>query len=390
MTMLEETRKLGLTRRIGLIAAAAAAVIALSACNPGKKDAAGDGKIGGQVNVYNWSDYIDPEILTDFEKETGIKVVYDTYDNNEIVETKLLQGGSGYDLAVPSAYVAKRLIDANAIEQLDLTKLPNRKNLWTEITQRVEPFDPGLAHVVPYMWGTVGMAYDPAKIKARMPNAPLDSWSLALDPANLARFKDCGVIFLDSPEEMFSIMLKYLGKDPQSQDPADFKLAADHFLKLRPFIQKFHSSESINLLGDGTACLAIGYSGDMLQARTRAEEAKAADPKKTTTITYVIPKEGTELWFDNFIMPKDAPNKEQAYAFLNYMLRPEVIAKATNFVTYANANSASKPLVDEAIRNDPMVYPSDAVLATLWVTRTKPPELLTIVSDSWEKVRTGR
>lgn len=372
---------------VSFAAIGALGLVALTACGQQAKPAAES----QTLHVYNWSDYIDPAIIEDFTKETGIKVVYDTYDNNEIVETRLLAGGSGYDLAVPSNQYVERLAKAGALATFDQTKIPNRTNLWPFIVQQMEKFDPGLAHSVPYMWGTVGIAYNVEEVTKRLPGVALDSWSLAFDPANLAKLKDCGVIFLDSPEEIYPAVLHYQGKDPNSTNIADYQGATELLMKLRPSIRKFHSSESINALAGGDICLAIGYSGDMFQAKARADEAAAAGGAgaKKVDIAYIIPKEGAQLWFDSFVMPKDAPNAEAAHKFVDYILRPEVSARATNFVQYSNANIASKPQVDPAVRDNPGIYPSDEVLAKTYVVTTKAPDLVRDINREWSKVRSG-
>jgi putrescine transport system substrate-binding protein len=373
------------TRRTLTLSFAAIVAVVLASCSPASGDkTAAVGKPTGTLHLYNWSDYIGPTTVADFTKETGIKVVYDTYDNNEIVETKLLTGGSGYDIAVPSNQVVARLISAKALAELDFSKLPNRKNLWPDITSRMEAFDPGLKHSIPYMWGTVGVAYNIDAIAKRLPGVPTDSWALAMDPANLAKLKDCGVMFLDSSEDVFPAVLNYLGLNPDSRNAADYAAATAHMEKLRPSIRKFHSSELINALATGDICLAVGYSGDMLQAKTRAEEA--GDKVK---LTYVLPKEGAQIWFDNMVIPADAPNPAAAHAFLDYIMRPDVIAKASDYVSYANANLASKALVDEAVRGNPNVYPSDETLKKLFVVTVKDQALLRDINRDWTKVRSG-
>jgi putrescine transport system substrate-binding protein len=348
------------------------------------------GQQGGEqaqkvVNVYNWSDYIDKAILDDFTKETGIKVVYDVYDNNEIVETKLLTGGSGYDVVVPSMSTVQRLIQAGVLAELDPAKLPNRTNLWPMITERVAVYDAGNKHNVPYMWGTVGFAYNEAKIRERMPDAPVDSWRMIFDPAVVSKFQDCGVVILDTPLDVFPAALKFSGRAPDSKAPADQQAAFDVLSKVRPFVRKFHSSEQINGLANGDICLAIGYSGDMLQARNRAAEA-GTDVK----INYVIPKEGAQIWFDLMVSPKDAPNPDNALAFMNYLMKPEVIARASNYVAYANANLPSKQFLDKAVLEDKAVYPDDATMANLFAITPHDQELQRTVTELWTRLKAGR
>jgi putrescine transport system substrate-binding protein len=355
---------------------------AMAQTKPAPKPAA---KPSGVVNVYNWSDYIDPQIVKDFERETGIRVRYDVYDNNEIVETKLLTGKSGYDVVVPSMSSVQRLIQAGVLQPLNATLLPNRKNLWPMITQRVATYDPGNRFAVPYMWGTVGFAYNEAAIKKRMPNAPVDSWRMVFDPTIASRFRDCGIYWLDTPIDMFPSLLAFAGKAPDSKNAADFQAAADMAMKARPTVRKFHSSESINALANGDICMAIGYSGDMLQARNRAAEAK-----RGIKINYVIPKEGAQIWFDLMVIPRDAPNAANAHRFINYMMRPDVIAKASNYVSYANGNLASKALVDPSVRNDPGVYPSDAVMKKLFTITPHDARTQRVATRQWTRIKTGR
>jgi len=369
-------------KRIFKIAGLTAA-LALAACGGGKDEAAKDAST--TLNVYNWSDYIDPTLLADFEKETGIKVTYDTFDSNEVQETKVLTGGTGYDIVTPSNHNVPRYIQAKAIQPLDKTKLSNLKNLWPEIMAHMEPFDPGQKYTVPYMWGTIGLGYNKEAVEKRLPGMAIDSWAVVFDPKNLAKLQDCGVYFLDASEDMYAVALKYLGKDPNSESPADYAAATDLLLKVRPYVKKFHSSEYIDALANGDICLAIGYSGDILQARDRAAEAKAKH-----TVAYAIPKEGSQVWFDVFAIPVDAKHTDAAYKFLDYMLRPDVIAKASNFTQYANANAAARPLLDAEVRDNPNVYPTPEVFSRLFVTTTKDQDLLRLVNRDWTRVQTGK
>jgi putrescine transport system substrate-binding protein len=366
-----------ITRRLAVVAAGVA-MLALTGCGGGAEKTK-------TLKIYNWSDYIDPALLKTFEAETGIKVVYDTFDSNEVLETKVLTGGTGYDLVVPSNHALPRYIQAKAIQPLDFAKLPNAKNLWPDLMKRMDPFDPGDKYNIPYMWGTMGIGYNKAEIAKRLPGVDVDSWKVVFDPANLAKLKDCGVYFLDASEDMFAVTLQYLGKDPNSRNPADYAEATDLLLKLRPYVTKFHSSEYINALANGDACVVIGYSGDILQAATRAKEAKNG-----VEIAYAIPKEGSQVWFDVFTIPVDAPNPEAAYKFLDFMLRPEIIAKASNFTSYANANQAATALVKPDIRDDTNVYPTPEVFSRLFVTTTKDQALVREVNRQWTRVMTGK
>ena len=356
-----------------------AAALALSACGPkpAPKPA--------ELHLYNWSDYIDPKILADFTKETGIKVVYDTFDSNEVLETKVLQGQTGYDLVVPSNHNVPRYVAAGAIQALDKSKLKNLGNLDPKVMAYMAPFDPGSAHTVPYMRGTIGIGYNAEALAKRLPGVKIDSWAIAFDPKYLAKLKDCGVYWLDASEDMYAVALNYMGKDPNSKVIADYQAATAMMAKARPYVKKFHSSEYINALAGGDICLAIGYSGDVIQAKSRAEDAKAK-----FTVAYAVPKEGSQVWFDVFALPKDAPNSAAAYTFLDYMLRPDVIARASNFTKYANANAAATQLVDPSVRDDPNVYPPAEVFAHLFVTTTKDQALLREVNRQWTQVQTGQ
>ena len=356
-----------------------AAGLALALCSGGAADA--QEKV---VRVYNWSDYIDPAILEEFTAKTGIKVVYDVYDSNDILEAKLLAGSSGYDIVVPSAFTMARLIQAGILGPLDKSKVPNAANLDPALMERVAKFDPGNAHGVIWMWGTTAFAYNVDKIKERMPDAPLDSWRIMLDPAVVSKFADCGVYMLDTADEGIPTALHYLGLDPNSTAQADLAKAEEALLKVRPYIRKFHSSENINALASGDICLAQIYSGDAGIAATRAEEANNG-----VNIEYVIPKEGAQIWFDLMVMPKDAPDPDNAQAFINYVLQPEVIARATNFVTYPNAVPASKQHVEQELVEDPNVYPPDDVLRRLYVKETYPPRVQSQVTRVWQRVQTG-
>ena len=358
--------------------------LVVAACSPNKAEKAG-AAAGGTLRIYNWSDYIDPELLTQFTKETGIKVTYDTFDSNEVLETKVLQGGTGYDIVVPSNHNVPRYIAAGAIEPLDKAQLPGLDKLSPEMRAHMEPFDPGGKYVVPYMQGTIGIGYNAEAVAKRLPGRKVDSWAIVFDPLVLAKLKDCGVYFLDASEDMYAVALNSLGKDPNSKNPADYEAATALLLKARPYVKKFHSSEYIDALANGDICVAIGYSGDVLQAKDRADEAKNG-----VKIAYAVPNEGSQVWFDVFAVPKNAPNAAAAHKFIAFMLRPEVIAKASNATRYANPNAAATPLVDEDLRADPNVYLTPEVSKRLFVTTTKDQDLLRDVNRQWTRVLTGR
>ncbi len=337
------------------------------------------------VNVYNWSDYIDPTILTDFTKETGIKVVYDTFDSNEVLETKLLAGGTGYDVVVPTGTFLARQITAGVFQKLDKSKLPNLKNMDPSIMKRLARFDPGNEYAINYMWGTTGLGMNIDKVKAALgPDVKPNSWDLVFKPELAKKLSSCGIYLLNAPDELIPAALNYLGLDPDSNAPDDIKKAGDLLLKIRPFVKKFHSSEYINALANGDICLAVGWSGDVLQARDRANEAKQG-----VHIGYAIPKEGANMWFDNMAIPADAPHPEEALAFLNYMMKPQVIAKASDYVNYANGNAASRQYVDKSVLDDPEVYPDKETMGRLYTTSPKDQKTQRIYTRTWTKVLTG-
>jgi putrescine transport system substrate-binding protein len=337
------------------------------------------------VNVYNWSDYIDPKALEDFTKETGIKVVYDTYDNNEIVETKLLAGKSGYDIVVPSGPFLQRLITAGVFQRLDKAKLPNLENMWPEIMQRLQTYDPGNQYAVNYMWGTTGIGLNVRKAQERLGQTALNTWDIVLRPELISKLKDCGIHMLDSSDDVLSAVLNYLGLDPNTSDPALLERAADILFKVRPFVRKFHSSEYLNALASGEICLVLGFSGDIKQAQKRAAEAKNG-----IDIAYVIPKEGAQLWFDNLAIPRDARNVAEAYAFIDYLQRPDVAAANSNYVSYANGNLASQKYIDPALFGDKSVYPDEATMQRLFTINAHDPKTERLMNRLWIRVKTGR
>ena len=337
------------------------------------------------VNVYNWSDYIDDSIIADFTKETGIKVVYDVFDSNEILETKLLAGGSGYDIVVPTSNFLVRQIEAGVYQKLDKSKLPNLTNMWDVVTERVQKYDPGNEYSINYMWGTVGLGYNQKKVQEALGIDKIDSWDVFFNPEKLAKLADCGVYVLDSPSDLIPTTLKYLGLDPEAKSPEDFAKVEEALLKIRPYIRKFHSSEYINALANGDICLAVGWSGDVFQARDRATEADQG-----VVVDFVIPKEGAEMWFDQMAIPADAQHVAEAHEFLNYIMRPEVAAKASNYVYFANGNKASQQFIEKDIIEDPAIYPDEATLAKLFTVSPYDPKTQRLVTRTWTKIVTGQ
>ena len=337
------------------------------------------------VNVFNWSDYIDDTIIADFTKETGIKVVYDVFDSNEILETKLLAGSSGYDVVVPTATFLARQIQAGVFQKLDKSKLPNLSNMWDVVQQKTAIYDPDNAYSINYMWGTTGIGYNKKKIAERLGTDKIDSWKTIFDPVEIAKLADCGVYMLDSATDILPTALNYLGLPADSKSPEDLAKAEELMLSIRPHIRKFHSSEYINALANGDICVAIGWSGDIFQARDRAAEAEQG-----VEVGYAIPKEGAYMWFDQMAIPADAKNLEEAHIFLNYIMRPEVAAKASNYVVYANGNKASQALIDPAITGDPAVFPDEATMAKLFTTTPASPKDQRVITRTWTKIVTGQ
>ena len=338
------------------------------------------------VNFYNWSNYMAPGVLEDFTKETGIKVVYDTFDAKETLETRLLAGKSGYDVVVPTAYFLQRQIAAGIFQKLDKSKLPNLANAWPEVTKRLALYDPGNQYAANYMWGTTGIGYNVKAVqKVLGSDAVIDSWDIVFKPENLAKFKDCGVHMLDSPDDILPAALSYLGLDPNSTKQADLEKAADLVAKVRRSVRKFHSSESLSALATGEICFVVGWSGDIKQAQSRAEEAKNG-----VEIGYVIPKSGAQMFFDNFAIPADAKNVNEAYLLIDYLNRPEVAAKNSDFLGYANGNLASQKLIDKKVISDKTVYPDTDTLAKLFVITARDPATQRIINRLWTKVKTGR
>ncbi len=337
------------------------------------------------VRVYNWSDYVGETTLEDFQEATGITPVYDVFDSNETLEGKLLAGHTGYDVVVPSSNFLAKQIKAGAFQKLDKSQLPNWQNLDPALLKQLEKSDPGNQYGVPYLWGTNGIGYNVDKVKAALGTDKLDSWAILFEPENLKKLSKCGVSFMDSPDEVYPAVLQYLGLDPNSTNPDDYKKAEAQLLKVRPYITYFHSSKYISDLANGNICVAFGYSGDVFQARSRAEEAK-----KGVNIGYAIPKEGANLWFDLLAIPKDAKNVKEAHAFINYLLQPEVIAKVSDYVGYANPNPKAGELMNAELRQDETVYPPQAVMDKLYVMKELPPQLLRLETRSWTRVKSGK
>jgi putrescine transport system substrate-binding protein len=384
---------------IAQLAAAFVAAAPAAADTPARRDRV--------VNVYNWSDYIEPTVLDAFTRETGIRVRYDTFDSNDTLETKLLAGKSGYDVVVPTGNFLQRQIKAGVFQKLDKAKLPHLSAVWPVITKHLAVYDPGNEYAVNYMWGTVGIGYNvkrageallksgvgvgmgaaPARDAVAVAGpigAQISTWSTVFGAGELMKFKDCGVHMLDSADDILPAALHYLGRDPNSTDPGDLEKAADLVARARPAVRKFHSSEYLNALASGEICLVVGWSGDIKQAQKRAAEARNG-----VEIGYAVPKEGAQMFFDNLAIPRDARNVEEAHAFIDYMLRPEVAAKNTNFLSYANGNLASQSLIDSAILNDRTIYPDETTMAQLYTINAHDVRTTRLMNRLWTKIKTG-
>ncbi|HGA2317033.1 TPA: polyamine ABC transporter substrate-binding protein [Pseudomonas putida] len=336
------------------------------------------------LRLYNWTDYIGENTLVDFEKQTGIKVIYDTFDGYETVQTKLLTGRSGYDLVMLNGSLVPPLIKAGVFQPLDKTKLPSWTNLDPQVVQSLQAFDPGMRYSAPYTWGSSGITYNVDKIRQRMPDAPIGSLAMLFDPQVVSRFADCGVTVMDAPSEVIPLALKYLGKDPQSAKPADLKAAQDVLMGIRPYIKKFDSVNYLTSLPNGDVCMALTWSGDYATAQARAVEAK-----KAINLAFFIPKEGSLIWFDSLYLPNDAPHVANAHRFIEYLLQPKTMADVTNYIHYANSNAAATPLVQADIRNDPAIYPDPQTRERLFTQKSQDPQAMRAITRVWSTVKTG-
>ena len=369
--------------------AIASGALVLAAC--GKKEEAKQAQDTGPaaeekvLHVFNWSDYIAEDTIANFEQKTGIKVTYDVFDSNDVLETRLLAGNSGFDVVVPSASFLERQIKAGVFQKLDKSQLPNLKNMDPEIMQRVALHDPNNEHSVPYLWGTTGIGYNEAMVKKILGETPLDSWNFIFDPKLAAKFKGCGISVLDAPDELLKITLSWMGRDPNSQKQEDLKAAEEKLAAIRPNIRKIHSSQYIEDLANGELCVAVGWSGDILQARDRAAEAGQG-----VVVKYAIPKEGTIVWFDMLAIPADAKHPQNAHAFINYLMDPQVAANNSNFVNYANGNAASFTMVKDEVKNDPGIYPTPDVKAKLFPSLAYGEDFQREMNRMWTKFSTGQ
>ena len=336
------------------------------------------------VKIYNWSDYIAPDTLKNFQAATGITPIYDVYDSNETLDGKLMTGKSGYDVVFPSNHFMARQIQGGALKKLDKSQLPNWNNLNPVLLKALETNDPGNDNGFPYLWGSTGIGYNVAKVKAVLGDVPLDSWDLILKPENMKKLSQCGVAILDNGPEVLPITLHYLGLPHHSKDPADYKKAEATLMQIRPYVRYFHSSKYVTDLANGEICVAVGFSGDIMQAANRAKEANNG-----VDIGYVIPKEGAPMWFDMVSMPADAPDEKAAYAFMNYLLEPKVMAQISDYVRYANGNEKADSLVSADLKADIKVYPSAETMKTLFALEAMPLATDRIRTRLWNKVKSG-
>ncbi len=336
------------------------------------------------VNVYCWAYVLTPEILKQFEKETGIKVNLDVYDSSEVMETKLFTGNSGYDVVVVTVWpYLPRQVEAHLYQPLQASLIPNWKEVDPDLLKRMEEADPGNKFALPFIWGTTGFAYNKKKILDRNPKAPVKSLAMLFDPSIVSQFADCGVMLIDSPVDVFPAVLSYLKLDPTSGREEDLKKATKALSLVRPFIRKFQAEPATEDLTSGNYCLVQGFSGELLLARNLSQEAGI-------DIEYVIPEEGADLWIDALAIPHDAPHNDAAHAFINFILRPDIIAQVTNAIAIANSIPSSFTFMNEQIRTDPLIYPSKEILTKLYVNKAHPPKYERMRLREWTRMKIGR
>lgn len=359
----------------------------LTACGAGEEQAAGpsSGSPGNVLHVYNFADYIGESTIRDFESRTGIKVSYDVYDSNELLSTKLLTGNSGYDVVFPSGWYIRRDLPAGVFLELDKSKLPNLANLDPAIMKFAETYDPGNRHAVVYLWGTTGIGYNADMVEKALGTRAIDSWSAVFDPAVASRLAGCGIAMLDSGGDILALAKLYLGLDMNSQAPADLAAAKAVVMGVRPYVRYFDSSRYVSDLATGEICVAVGWVNGMYQARTRG--AQAATPVE---IAYALPKEGAPVWFDFVAIPIDAPSQDQAHAFLNYLMEPDVIAAVTNTVGQPNGNVAALRFVDTAIRDDANLYPTEDVMRRLHTYAPYSDDYVRQTNRAWTQIKSGQ
>lgn len=338
------------------------------------------------VNVYNWAEYTAPDTISGFEKATGIKARYDVYDSNDTLQAKLLTGKSGYDVVVPSTHYAARQIEGGLFQKLDKSRIPNLKYLDPDIMALVATVDPGNDYLVPWGYGTNGLGYNVTKVKEILgADVKLNSWDMLFKPENAEKLKSCGISILDEAAQVFPAVLHYIGKDPNSSNPDDYKAALEVLKKIRPYIRQFSSSGYIDELAGGDLCMVYGFSGDVMISRARARDAKMA-----YQIDYFIPEGGAPVWFDTMAIPKSAANVDEAHAFINYIETPQVHAAITNTMFYPNANKEARKYVVKEVADNPMIYPSAEVSKTLYVIKPQPFAIQRLQNSMWAALKAGR
>lgn len=338
----------------------------------------------GTLNVYNWADYIGETTIEDFQKATDISVVYDLYSSAEEMQAKMLAGSTGYDVVFMAGLSLPNFIKANIYEKLDRSKLPNWGNLDPAILKIAEGWDPGNAHGVPYMWGSVGMSFNLDMVKERLPDADLQSLDILFDPKNAEKLADCGISVLDSPTDIMLMVLKYMGKDPNNATEADYRAAAEKFKPIRQYIKTFDNQNYLNAIPNKELCVINNWSGDYATAQARAKEAGV-----DINLAYYVPRTGAPAWVDCMCIPADAASKENAYKFINYMMEPEVAAKCSNFTNYANGNAKSKPFLDPAVASNPAVYPDAETMSRLYTPQALTEEQDRLLTRVWTDVKSG-
>lgn len=370
---------------VGLVACLALSIV-ISACT-------GAGEAGSEnekvVNVYNWTNGIDPDTIRLFEQETGIKVRYGLFDSNEVLQTKLLAGGSGYDVVFPSGPFLERMIAGGIFRPLDKERIPNLRNLDPTLAAKTQTYDPGGRYSAPYVWTTIGVGYNIDQVKARMPDAPVDSLDMVFKPEIAARFKDCGIAWVDAPAEILPVVLGYLGLDPNSERASDLDRARKLVLSVRPYIRYINTAKYVDDLANGETCVVLGWSGDILLAKKKADQSAKDAGIKPAPIDYAIPREGTAASFDLMAIPADAPHAENAHKFVNFILKAETQARITNVMTFANANAASWPLLRPDVRENPKIFPPRAERERLWIVKAASPALDRMRVNIWTRMLAG-
>jgi len=338
----------------------------------------------GTLNVYNWADYIGESTIEDFENEFGVSVNYDNYASAEEMQAKMMAGMTGYDVVDSAGVFLPRAIPAGIFEKLDRSRLTNWGNLDPEVLRILEGWDPGNQYGMPYMWGSVGFTFNVDMVKERLPDADLSDMATIFDPANAEKLADCGISILDSPDDIMLMTLKYLGLDGDTTDPADYEKVVEAFRPIRPYIRTFDNNNYLNAIPNGELCVINSWSGDYATAASRAAEAGIE-----MNLAYYVPKTGAPAWLDVMCIPSDAANKDNAYLFLDYLLRPEVIAACTNYIHYANANKAADEFVDPAILSDPAIYPDQETIARMWAPKPRTDEMDRAMLRAWQEIKAG-